>query len=317
MRFDNRVTALLGVEFPIVQAPMGWIARAQLASAVSEAGGLGIIETSSGALDEIKDEIRAMRDLTDKPFGVNIAQAFVKDPGIVDFVVDQGVRFVTTSAGSPKQYTGPLKEAGLTVFHVVPTLHGALKAVEAGVDGLIVEGGEGGGFKNPRDVATMVLMPLVRSRVEVPIIAAGGIIDGATMAAAFALGAEGVQMGTRMVSAAESPVHDNWKEAIVRAAETDTVMLNRHTSPALRALRTERSESLEFAVDGNAMALFGNALDLYFGGDMEASLALSGQVAGRIDEILPVAEIIRRTVAEFGEVLADLMDRYLTGAPVR
>ena len=174
MPFANRVTELLGVEIPIVQAPMGWIARAQLASAVSNAGALGIIETSSGELDAVKDEIRKMRDLTDKPFGVNIAQAFVRDPGIVDFVVAQGVKFVTTSAGSPTKYTKPLKQAGLTVFHVVPSLAGALKAVDAGVDGLVVEGGEGGGFKNPRDVATMVLLPLVASKVQVPIIAAGG-----------------------------------------------------------------------------------------------------------------------------------------------
>jgi enoyl-[acyl-carrier protein] reductase II len=145
VRFCNRVTELLGVEIPIVQAPMGWIARAPLASAVSNAGAMGIIETSSGELDVVKDEIRKMRDLTDKPFGVNIAQAFVRDPGIANFVIDQGVRFVTTSAGSPTKYTGALKQAGLTVFHVVPTLRGALKAVEAGVDGLVVEGGEGGG----------------------------------------------------------------------------------------------------------------------------------------------------------------------------
>ena len=233
--FPNRVTEMLGVDIPIVQAPMGWIARSQLASAVSNAGAFGIIETSSGELEVIKDEIRKMRDLTDKPFGVNIAQAFVRDPGIVDFVIDQGIKFVTTSAGSPLRYTAQLKEGGLTVFHVVPTLHGALKAVDAGVDGLVVEGGEGGGFKNPRDVSTMVLLPLVRSRVDVPIIAAGGMLDGATMAAAFALGAEGIQMGTRMVSSAESPIHDNWKQAIVDAEETGTVMLNRHTSPALRA----------------------------------------------------------------------------------
>src|SRR3954463_15020499 len=148
-RIRNRITELLGVEYPIVQAPMGWIARSQLASAVSTAGGLGIIETSSGELDAVKEEIRKMRDLTDKPFGVNIAQAFVRDPNIVQFVIDQGVRFVTTSAGDPTRYTAELKAAGLTVFHVVPTLKGALKAVEAGVDGLIVEGGEGGGFKNP------------------------------------------------------------------------------------------------------------------------------------------------------------------------
>src|SRR5919106_1855072 len=227
--FDNRVTRMLGVEIPIVQAPMGWIARSQLASAVSNAGAMGIIETSSGELDVVRDEIRKMRDLTDKPFGVNIAQAFVRDPAIVDFVVSQDVTFVTTSAGSPTKYTGALKEAGLTVFHVVPNLAGALKAVDAGVDGLIVEGGEGGGFKSPRPVSTMVLLPLVASKVDVPIIAAGGFVDGPTMAAAFALGAEGVQMGTRMVSAAESPIHDNWKQAVLAARETDTVFLNRHT----------------------------------------------------------------------------------------
>ncbi|MEY5008721.1 MAG: hypothetical protein RL764_2037, partial [Pseudomonadota bacterium] len=139
----NRITEMLGVEYPIVQAPMGWIARAPLASAVSNAGGMGIIETSSGALDEVREEIRKMRTLTDKPFGVNIAQAFVRDPGIVDFVVGEGIKFVTTSAGDPNRYCGPLKEAGLTVFHVVPTLDGALKAIAAGVDGLVVEGAEG------------------------------------------------------------------------------------------------------------------------------------------------------------------------------
>ena len=303
--FDNTVTRQLGVDIPIVQAPMGWIARSQLASAVSEAGALGIIETSSGELDAVKDEIRRMRDLTDKPFGVNIAQAFVRDPSIAEFVIEQGVEFVTTSAGSPTKYTSTLKEAGLIVYHVVPTLQAALKAVDAGVDGLIVEGGEGGGFKSPTPVSTMVLLPLVCSRVDVPVIAAGGITDGATMAAAFALGAQGVQMGTRMVSAAESPVHDNWKQAIVDAAETDTVFLNQRHSPALRALRTARTTALVDA-EHNVFADFGNAQELYFGGDMEAAFALSGQVAGRIDSVRPVADIIADTVREFGEVVARL-----------
>ena len=174
--FDNRVSRHLGVGIPIVQAPMGWIARSRLASAVSRAGAFGIIETSSGELDAVKAEIAAMRELTDRPFGVNIAQAFVRDPAIAEFVIDQGVKFVTTSAGSPERYTSQLKEAGLTVFHVVPSLAAALKAVECGVDGLIVEGSEGGGFKNPKDVATMVLLPLVRSKVKVPNIAAGGFV---------------------------------------------------------------------------------------------------------------------------------------------
>src|SRR5215218_5450078 len=284
---------------------MGWIARSQLASAVSRAGACGIIETSSGELDAVKDEIRLMRDLTDKPFGVNIAQAFVRDPNIAEFVIDQGVRFVTTSAGSPTKYTSILKDAGLTVYHVVPTLAAALKAVDAGVDGLVVEGAEGGGFKSPTPVSTMVLLPLVRSRVDVPIIAAGGITDGMTMAAAFALGAEGVQMGTRMVSAAESPVHDNWKAAIVDAAETDTVFLNRFSRPGLRALRTERSTRLE-RDNHVGMEQFGTAMDLYFGGDMEASLALGGQVVGRIDDVKPIARVIAETMTEFYETAARL-----------
>ena len=310
MPFKNRVTDMLGVELPIVQAPMGWIARSQLASAVSNAGGMGIIETSSGELDIIKDEIRKMRDLTDKPFGVNIAQAFVRDPNIAQFVIDQGVKFVTTSAGSPTRYTADLKAGGLTVFHVVPTLKAALKAVEAGVDGLIVEGGEGGGFKNPNDVASMVLLPLVRSKVDVPIIAAGGFVDGKSMAAAFALGAEGIQMGTRMVSALESPVHDNWKNAIVDTEETGTVFLNRFHSPALRALRTERTSRLERSPETNAMAEFGTAKDLYYGGDMEAAIPLSGQVAGRIDAIRPVADILHETRDEFFETVSSLARNY-------
>ena len=240
---QNRLTELLGVDYPIIQAPMGYIARAQLASAVSNSGALGIIETSSGQLDQVRDEIVKMRDLTDKPFGVNIAQMLVRDPGIVDFVHDQGVRFVTTSAGNPEVYTPALHEAGITVFHVVPNLHTALKAVAAGVDGIVAEGGEGGGFKSTRDVSSMVLIPLVCSQVDVPVVAAGGIIDGRSMAAAFALGAEGVQMGTRMVSAAESPVHDRYKQLIVDAAETDTVFLNRWHKPSFRVLAT-RAASL-------------------------------------------------------------------------
>lgn len=302
---DTRITRLLGVDYPIVQAPMGWIARSQLASAVSNAGGLGIIETSSGELDAVREEIRKMRDLTDKPFGVNIAQLFVRDPGIVDFVIDNGVRFVTTSAGDPRKYTAQLKASGLTVFHVIPTLRAAAKAVDAGVDGLVVEGGEGGGFKNPRDVALMVLLPLVCSKFDLPVIAAGGMVDGRSMAAAFALGAEGVQMGTRMVSAAESPVHANFKQKIVDSAETDTVFINRFGRPGLRALRTNFSEALE-REDSVDLGVLGKVLDLYFGGDLEASIALSGQVTGRIESVAPVREILHDCVRELRETLGGL-----------
>ncbi|MEX1217436.1 MAG: nitronate monooxygenase [Acidimicrobiales bacterium] len=309
--FNNRITNLLGIEIPILQAPMGFIARAQLASAVSNAGAMGIIETSSGDLPTICEEIAKMADLTDRPFGVNIAQAFVRDSAIIEFVVEQGIRFVITSAGDPRTYTSQLKEAGLTVFHVVPTLRSALKALAAGVDGLVVEGSEGGGFKSPSDVSTMVLLPLVASKVNVPIIAAGGFVDGHSMAAAFALGAEAIQMGTRMVATVESPIHDNWKQAIVAASETDTVLLNRHAAPALRVLRTERSNALEFDHSSNAMDDMARYSELYFGGDMSAALALGGAVVGRITSVEPVADVINSCAKECLAVLESLRAQYL------
>ena len=307
---QNRLTDILGVEYPILQAPMGYIARAQLASAVSNAGGLDVIETSSGQLAEVRDEITRRRDLTDKPFGVNIAQMLVRDPGIVDFVHDQGVRFVTTSAGDPREYTPPLHEAGITVFHVVPTLRAALKAVRAGVDGIVAEGGEGGGFKASRDVSTMVLLPLVCSQVEVPVVAAGGICDGRSMAAAFALGAEGVQLGTRMVSAAESPVHENYKRLVVESPETGTVFLNRWHKPSFRVLVTERSEAHERSDERVTLGTLDGILKLYFEGDLGAAFAFGGQVAGRIQGVEPVASIIRDMIDEFHAVVGDLARHY-------
>jgi enoyl-[acyl-carrier protein] reductase II len=307
----TRVSELLGIDYPIVQAPMGYIARAQLASAVSNAGGLGVIETSSGQLDQVRDEIVKMRDLTDKPFGVNIAQLFVRDPAeVVEFVHDHGVRFVTTSAGDPSVLTSALHDAEITVFHVVPTLRAAQKALAAGVDGLVVEGGEGGGFKATRDVATMVLLPLVCSAVDVPVIGAGGICDGRSMAAAFALGAEGVQLGTRMVSAAESPVHENYKRLVVDSAETGTVFLNRWHKPGFRVLATPRSEAHERSEEQVALGTLDGILRLYFEGDLDAAFAFGGQVAGRIDEVRPVAEILHEMVDELRAVLGDLAERY-------
>ena len=226
----NRVLAHTGATYPIVQAPMGWIARTPLASAVSRAGGLGIIETSSGETENCQAEIEKMRALG-LPFGVNLPIRFLKDDAMLRFVCASGVKFVTTSAGSPAKFIAPLKDAGITVYHAVPTVDAALKCVDAGIDGLVVEGGEGGGFKNPEEVSTLVLLQAIRARVDVPLVAAGGICDGRGMAAAFALGAEAVQMGTRFVSCAESPVHANYKNAIIDAGVTGTWMLNTKASP--------------------------------------------------------------------------------------
>jgi enoyl-[acyl-carrier protein] reductase II len=314
-RFDNRVTRLLGIEIPIFQAPMGHVAKPPLVAAVSEAGAMGLVPGSLGP-DVVREDIRRTRELTSKPFGVNLPLAFLRDPAIVDMIVEEGIEFVTTSAGSPDTYGPLLKEAGLIVFHVVPTLKGAQRAVDAGVDGLVVEGSEGAGFKNPRDVTTMVLLPLVAAKLDVPIVAAGGIADGRSMAAAFALGAEGVQMGTRMLASAESGVHQNMKQAVVTAAETDTMLINQHNRRPVRVLRTETTERFELATEGDPMALLGDIMALYAEGDLNASLPQLGAVAGRIEEVLPAAEIIRRTVEEFAEVLDSLAGRYLGAAPV-
>jgi|TARA_B110000503_G_scaffold79205_1_gene121674 enoyl-[acyl-carrier protein] reductase II len=306
----NRVTEMTGTDYPIIQAPMGWIARAQLASAVSNAGGLGIIETSSGEFDNIKAEVAKMRELTDKPFGMNVALSYVKGTNVIDFVIEQGIKLVTTSSGSPKVCTKAFQEAGIKVFHVVPTLDMALKAIDCGVDGLVVEGGEGGGFKNPSPVSSMVLLPLIRSRVDVPIVAAGGMCDGLSMAGAFAMGAEGIQMGTRMLCCSDSPVHTNWKDAVVMAKETDTVFLNQQSRPALRALRTARTTELELLGKFEMMEHMINLQKLYFGGDMEAAIPLSGQVAGRIDSIKSAREVIEETMAAFDDIMRGLARQY-------
>lgn len=297
----NRVLAHTGVRFPIIQAPMGWIARTQLASAVSRAGGLGVIETSSGETENCKTEIQKMRALG-LTFGVNLPIRFLKDDAMLKFVCDSGVKFVTTSAGSPAKFIAPLKSAGIVVYHAVPTLETALKCVDAGVDGLIVEGSEGGGFKNPEEVSTLVLLQAIAQRVDVPMVAAGGICDGRGMAAAFALGAEAIQMGTRFVSALESPVHANYKNAIVSAQATDTLMLNKKSTPCIRALKSQRTQAIYDAGVMSFEALSG-IQRVYFDGDMEAAPALAGQSAGLIHGVKSAEQIITDTVAEFFSIM--------------
>ena len=294
----NRVIEHTGSKYPIIQAPMGWIARSQLASAVCEAGGMGIIETSSGEVDNCKKEIRLMSELTDKPFGVNLPLLFLQDDSMVKFCVDAGVKFVTTSAGDPTKYVGILKDAGITVYHAVPSLAGAIKAADAGVDGLVVEGTEGGGFKSPEEVGLLVLIQSIKQNLDIPIIAAGGLVDGSGMAAVFAAGAEGIQMGTRFVSSKESPVHVNFKNKIIDSGIDGTMVLNKKSKPVIRALKTELTNNIneKGVMDMSAMM---NIKDLYFGGDMEAAPALSGQSSGLINEIKTVKQIIDEIIDEF------------------
>ena len=305
----NRVTNHTGAKYPIIQAPMGWIARSQLASAVSNAGALGVIETSSGEVDNCKEEIIKMSELTDKPFAVNLPLLFLKDDSMLNFCVDHGVKFVTTSAGDPSKYIHKLKEANITVYHAVPSLEGAIKAAEAGVDGLVVEGTEGGGFKGMEEVGLFVLLQSIRQNIDLPMIAAGGIVDGIGMAAAFAAGAEGIQMGTRFVSSLESPVHNNFKDSIISAKINGTLLLNKKSKPIIRALKTDLTHKIDEAGVMDMSALSG-IKNLYFDGEMNAAPALSGQSSGLIGEIKSVKNIIESTISEFNDTCKK-MSNYL------
>jgi enoyl-[acyl-carrier protein] reductase II len=309
--FENRITELFGVDVPIANSPMGFVVKPDLVAAVANAGGIGLVPGSMG-IAGAQEDIKRVRDLTDRPVGVNLPIAFVRDASIADMLVDEGIPFVTTSAGSPMAFTPVLKDAGMKVLHVVTSYDTASEAVDAGVDGLVVEGIEGAGLKGQAEVASSVLLPLLARRIGLPMIAAGGIADGVSMASAFVLGAEGVQMGTRMLASVEANVHDGLKQAIIGASETDTVLVNRHNGKPMRVLRTDTTSELEFATEGDPMAdLLMNTGITYMQGILENALPSVGQVAGRIDSLLPVSEIMRRTVEEFGETLGALGDRYL------
>lgn len=295
----NRIQKLLGVEFPVVQAPMTYIARAELAAAVSEGGGLGMIETLTA---EGREDLLRVRELTDRPVAANLMiQGWKRDPSIVDVLASAGVRHVFTSAGDPALFTSRLHDAGMTVVHVVGSLRGALKAADAGVDALVVEGVEGGGFKSALGASTMVLLPLVADHVGLPLICAGGVCDARSAAAAVALGAEGVQMGTRMLASAEAAVHINFKDAIVAADDAGTILLDIPGNPTMRVLRTGLAARI--GEHDPAAQLLGRITELYFAGDLEASVANTGQVSSRITDLLPVADIVRHTWSDIAAVL--------------
>lgn len=295
----NRIQTLLGVRYPVVQAPMTYIARAELAAAVSEGGGLGMIETLT---EDGRADLRRVRELTDKPVAANLMiQGWKKDRSIVEQLAESGVRHVFTSAGDPALFTAALHDAGMTVVHVVGSLRGAQKAADAGVDALVVEGVEGGGFKSALGASTLVLLPLVAESVDLPIIAAGGICDARSAAAAITLGAEGIQMGTRMLASREAGVHANFKDAILAADDDGTVLLSLPGNPTMRVLRTGLAARV--SEGGAERTLLGGITDLYFEGDMEASVANTGQVSARITEVLPAAEIVERTWCDIERIL--------------
>lgn len=308
--FDNRVTRSLGVCIPIANAPMGRVVTPDLVAAVANAGGIALVPGSLRS-DAARDFLRATQALTKAPLGLNVPVNFT-DPGLVDMAIAEGIDFATISTGPVGPQAAQLREAGVVVYQVVTSLAEARTAAAAGIDGLVVEGSEGAGLRGVGEVALMVLLPLIASEIDLPLIAAGGIADGASMAAAFALGAEGVQMGTRILASTESAVHDNFKRAIVTAAETDTIIINRHHQRPLRVLRTATTEPYMLPDSGEASReLIPGVARLYQEGEITSGFASVGQVGGRLKGIMPVAEIIDRTVSEFGEVVARLQMRHL------
>ena len=292
----NRLCDLLGIDVPIVQAPMTFLANASLAAAVSDGGGLGVIETASPAG---RDDVARIRTITAKPVAANIALRMWPNLdgvlGVIDLLGSAGIRVVTTSAGDPRVFTERLHAAGITVLHVIGSMDTARKAIDAGVDALIVEGVEGGGFKKERGPSTMVLLPLVAEAFpDVPIVAAGGICDGRSMAAALTLGADGVQMGTRFLMAAECPAHPGLKQAIVDADEAATRLIPLTGSTWMRVLSGVAAEQIATGEASGSSGLT-SVQRLYFDGELDASVCNLGQVAGRIGSVQPAATIIADT----------------------
>lgn len=303
MFIGNRVTAHTRSRYPIFQSPMTWIARAPLVTAVSKAGAMGLLENSIRDLNVTRREFAAVRAATNAPFGVNLPIRYLQmdvkeEDAIIDWLLGQGIHFATTSAGDPTRYTRRLKDASVIVYHATATLRGAIKAVDAGVDGLIVEGAESAGIRNPEEVHTFALLQAVREAVDVPIVAAGGIVDGRGMAAAFALGAEGVTMGTRFVASFESPVHVNYKQAIVDAPITGTIMTDNPPRARSRGLKTPYSVAV--AEGTRERALRSSTIELlYVQGDVENTSGAAGESAGLIHEIKPVQRIVEETIQGF------------------
>ncbi|MEW6555301.1 MAG: nitronate monooxygenase [Actinomycetota bacterium] len=310
----SRVPGILGVQYPVLQGGMIWVSDAGLAAAVSQAGGLGVIGAGGMAAETVEEEIARARELTDKPFGVNIPILSPFAEGIFEAAARMGVPVLTTSAGNPRTYTDRAHEAGMRVVHVVSNVRMAHKAQEAGVDVIVAEGYEAGGHNGFDELTTMVLVPQVVDAVDVPVVAAGGIGDARGMVAAFALGAEGVQLGTRFLASVESPAHPRFKELILGAGDCSTVITGRSFGP-VRVLRNQLAETiLQAEREGwppekvQEMIGSGRSVKACLEGDLEEGSFMSGQVAGMIGEIRSAAQIVAELVGGYREVAAGLSD---------
>ena len=305
---NNRITSLFNIEFPIVQAGMVWCSGWRLASAVSNAGGLGTIGAGSMYPEVLREHIQKCKQATTKPFAVNVPLLYPDIEQLMKVIVEEGVKIVITSAGNPKTWTNFLKEKGITVVHIVSSAKFALKAQEAGVDAVVAEGFEAGGHNGREETTTLCLIPAVAEILEIPVIAAGGIGSGRAMLAAFALGAEGVQVGSLFVTSKESSAHDNFKNKIINIQEGETLLTLKELTP-VRLIKNKFFEEVQKAKERGASveelkALLGRgrAKKGMFEGDLEEGELEIGQVSGSIKEIKGAADIVREMMSEFDTV---------------
>nr|WP_295873880.1 DUF561 domain-containing protein [uncultured Chitinophaga sp.] len=308
----NRISSLFGIQYPIVQAGMIWASGWRLASAVSNAGGLGLIGAGSMYPDVLKHHIQRCKESTNKPFGVNVPLLYPDIEQLINIILEEKVQVVFTSAGNPKTWTPVLKAAGVKVVHVVSSSAFALKSEAAGVDAVVAEGFEAGGHNGREETTTMVLIPAVCEKVRIPVIAAGGIGSGRAMAAAFALGASGVQVGSRFVATPEASSHINFKEAVVNAKEGDTMLSLKKLTP-VRLIKNHFYEAVKTAEDGGAdpdalKVLLGRARAKtgMFEGNLEEGELEIGQVSALIHDIKPAAAIVEDIWNEFQTVRKQL-----------
>lgn len=303
----NRVTELLGIEKPIIQGGMAWIAESKLASAVSNAGGAGIIAGGSAPIDYLRSEIRKCKELTDKPFGVNIMLMSPNAEELAKLVIEEGVSFVTTGAGNPGQYIAAWKEAGIKVIPVVPSVALAKRLEKIGADAVIAEGTESGGHIGQN--TTMCLVPQVVDAVSVPVIAAGGIADGRGIAACFMLGAEGVQIGTRFLASEECQIHENYKNAVIKAKDTDNAITGFYSGSPCRCIKSKYTKKLQEMEkmaappeDFEALTV-GSLRKAVVDGNTDEGSMLCGLIAGMINEVKPVKDIMAELSEQAGKLL--------------
>ncbi|HXB41732.1 MAG TPA: nitronate monooxygenase [Bacteroidia bacterium] len=304
----SKITSLFGIKYPVIQAGMIWCSGWELASAVSNAGGLGLIGSGSMYPEVLREHIQKCKTTTNKPFGVNVPLLYPNIEELMKIIVEEDVKIVFTSAGNPKTWTGFLKEKGITVVHVVSNVKFAIKCQETGVDAIVAEGFEAGGHNGREETTTMVLIPMVRKAVTIPLIAAGGIGTGAGMAAAFALGADGVQVGSRFVATPESSGHQNFKEAVIKTPEGETQLTLKQLTP-VRLIKNKFYKEVDAAEKRGASAeelqqLLGRARAKkgMFEGDLEEGELEIGQISGAITEIKPAAEVLKEIIEEFKAV---------------